>query len=255
MGMALLLTGFVHAPLGYYESRLGDAQIRASGRVATVGFYASLHDGRLSLLGVDRAWRDEPWEGDGHLVRFVGSLQPLESVVFRRWPMTMIDAEARTEVLSFATQEIEAIASPEGGGDDPEWPTDLRAQLEAMMPAALEAWGARKRRWVGLRNEERPDLDLAAVLPVHVGPATLSASGMRPAFSHDAPSAWTLWLMLVLRGVAYLLQPIGFVCLMVNLFGMHRHARWKKRGLCLSCGYDMRGLGVCPECGPGVASR
>jgi len=38
-----------------------------------------------------------------------------------------------------------------------------------------------------------------------------------------------------------------------GVWGAGRLARWRRRarGLCLRCGYDVRGLGRCPECGEG----
>ena len=108
-------------------------------------------------------------------------------------------------------------------------------------------------RWImGKGQRGQPRLAAALEIPPASGSAT-----MVNAVAYDRPSA---------RGGEYRIiptavMPIGFAVntliygvllwlLALGSFAMRRHIR-RKRGLCLRCGYDLRGAehDVCPECG------
>lgn len=66
-----------------------------------------------------------------------------------------------------------------------------------------------------------------------------------------------IWSGVVLNVLFYASLWMGGLFVMRRVLGRWRVARCRKRGVCVTrgCGYELKGLGVCPECGEAQGER
>lgn len=136
-----------------------------------------------------------------------------------------------------------------GSGYPPDLLNQIAAQLEKIVQTERD--GDEHLPHVDLkwtRGEGSPEMLEAFILPVRTIGVTRSARFELDAFDRITPS-WLLPLVDVLSAVGSLGILGGLACLARGVPLRLRARRRIKRGACVACGYDLEGLGVCPECG------
>lgn len=131
----------------------------------------------------------------------------------------------------------------------PPMPTDLAEQIRLAVERALA--GAQPEAWSAWSDTLDVDDARAITLPVRVDIGQLRTTFEVQAWNYQTPG-WLMPMISVLSAIGLVLPAAGVLLVVSWSIGAWKRRRWRKRpGLCGICGYDMTGLGVCPECGGG----